>query len=195
MKKQKMYWFDMRDDVSRKEAKAILNCMRLIIAKHGFVSLADFHDLEGSRTVCKADAQMVCESLDGSKVSLFKRGGRYYIKLPEFHIREDQKEKEVPKPDPVYESRRIDFVQSAMAIPKTLTVAMRVPRRDLRDGIDANADRIKRVLAEKLANQILDSDVVEVNIDQRMNFDDVVFEAKVRLLSAPKTSRQPILGD
>lgn len=183
MEKQKMLWVDLRDDVSRKEAKAILNGMRLIVAKHGFVSLADFHDLEGSRAVCKTDNQMVCESLDGSKVSLFKRGGRHRIKLPEFRFREDQKEE--PKPDLVHESRKVDFVQSAMAIPKMLTVSLAVPRRELRDGVDVAEERIKRILAEKLANELLDSDMIEVDASPSM-FDDVIFQARVRLLSAPQ---------
>ena len=79
-----MEWYNLSKDISRKEAKQILKYMSEIIDRYGYVSLADFYDLKGSK-VCKyTDNKKVWRSLTGAEVSLIRRHGRHRIKLPAF---------------------------------------------------------------------------------------------------------------
>lgn len=78
-----MKWFNLEKDISRKEAKLILKYMQEIIDRYSLVTLADFYDLIGHRSVY-TDHKKVWRSLAGVRVSLIRRKGRYRIKLPSF---------------------------------------------------------------------------------------------------------------
>lgn len=79
-----MKWYNLNKNISRKDAKLILNYMYEIIDKYGFVTLADFYDLTGGKVVCYTDDKKVWRSLTGARVSLIRREGRHRIKLPAF---------------------------------------------------------------------------------------------------------------
>lgn len=79
-----MKWFNLKKDISRKEAKLILKYMQEIIDRYGFVTLADFYDVEGSNVAVYTDNKKGWRSLAGARVSLIRRKGRYRIKLPAF---------------------------------------------------------------------------------------------------------------
>lgn len=76
-----MTWYIMGKSISRKEAKDILNCMREIIDRYGFVTLADFYDLTDKRS-CYLDLKKGWYSLSKARVSLVRRHGNYRMKLP-----------------------------------------------------------------------------------------------------------------
>lgn len=80
-----MKWYYISKDISRYEAKQILKYMSRIIYKYGYVSLADFYDLVGSKVHKYTDYRKGWRSLIGAKVSLIRRHGRYRIKLPDFY--------------------------------------------------------------------------------------------------------------
>lgn len=79
-----MKWFNLKKCISRKEAKQILKYMQEIIDGYGYVTLADFYDLEGSKVAVYTDNKKMWSSLTGARVSLMRRKGRYRIKLPDF---------------------------------------------------------------------------------------------------------------
>lgn len=77
-----MQWFNLKKDVSRKEAKLILKRMREILDYYWTVTLADFYDLTDSKVAVYTDNKKGWHSLTGARVSLIRKGGRYRIKLP-----------------------------------------------------------------------------------------------------------------
>ena len=79
-----MKWFNLKKDISRRDAKLILKYMQEIIDRYGFVTLADFYDLEGSDLAVYTDNKKIWRSLTGARVSLIRRKGMYRIKLPAF---------------------------------------------------------------------------------------------------------------
>lgn len=79
-----MKWYNLPKDVSRKEAQLILKYMQDIIDVYGYVTLADFYDLCGSKVSFYKDTKKKLHRLTGAKVSLMRKEGRYRILLPDF---------------------------------------------------------------------------------------------------------------
>ena len=80
-----MAWYFMNKSISRKEAKDILNAMRELIDRYGFVTLAEFYELMGSNS-CYLDNHRGWRSLSNARVSLTRRHGNYRMKLPALEI-------------------------------------------------------------------------------------------------------------
>ena len=76
--------FYLRKGITRTEAKLILKYMQDVIDRYGLVTLADFHDLAGSKTVVYAADKKIWRSLKGARVSLLRINGHYRITLPVF---------------------------------------------------------------------------------------------------------------
>ena len=76
------WWYKLRNDDSRKEAKLILACMQEIIDRYGCVTLADFYDLVDFKYSTYLDNKTGWRSLKGARVSFIKWHGSYWIGLP-----------------------------------------------------------------------------------------------------------------
>jgi hypothetical protein len=79
-----MKWYNLKGEVSRKEAKLILKYMQEIIDRYGYVTLADFYDLEASDEAVYTDNKKEWRSLKGARVSSRRKEGVYRILLPDF---------------------------------------------------------------------------------------------------------------
>lgn len=76
-----MKQFNLKKDISREDAELILMYMQDILDTYGFVTLADFYDLAGSRVIAYTDNKKGWNSLTGARVS--RKDGRYRIELPD----------------------------------------------------------------------------------------------------------------
>lgn len=74
-------WYKLRKKYSRREAKLVLTCMQEVIDKYGWVTLSDFFDLVDYKSTY-LDNKTGWRSLNGSRVSLIRYHGSYWIGLP-----------------------------------------------------------------------------------------------------------------
>ena len=77
-----LWWYKLRKDYSRKEAKLVLICMREIIDRYGYATLSDFYDLVEHKLSTYLDTKTGWYSLKKSRVSLIRWNGAYWIGLP-----------------------------------------------------------------------------------------------------------------
>lgn len=79
-----MRWYSLPKHITREDVKIILWHLNNVINYYGYATLSDFHDLVGSKVVNPDDDNKIWRSLEGARVSLIRRKGRYRIKLPDF---------------------------------------------------------------------------------------------------------------
>lgn len=77
-----LWWYKLSKKFSRREAKLVLACMQEVIDKYGYVTLSDFYDLVDYKLYTYLSNKVRWCSLNGSRVSLIKHDGSYWIGLP-----------------------------------------------------------------------------------------------------------------